>query len=239
MSLIEVKSVSKAYDTKKVLDCVSLKVEKGECFGILGHNGAGKTTLVESMLGLRKYDEGKVTILNHDMSIRKKELFEQIGVQLQSSSYQAKIKVKELCKERSVLYQKDVSYEHLLEMFSLSDKKNQYIDSLSGGEKQKLSILLAIMHDPEIIFLDELTTGLDAVARREIWKYLLTLKKSGKSIILTSHYMDEVEVLCDHILILKDGKELVSGTVKDVISQSPYENMEKAFLWYMGEEELI
>lgn len=239
MIITKVNEITKKYGNKTVLDHVSFCVEEGECLGILGHNGAGKTTLIETMLGLKKADQGQVFLFNHNMIKREQKLFEKIGVQLQHSAYQSKIKVHELCQERAVLYQKDIDEDRLLTDFGLLDRKNQMVESLSGGEKQKLSIVLAIMHEPELIFLDELTTGLDVVARREIWKYLLELKKNKKSLILTSHYMDEVETLCDRILLLKEGKELVSGTVKEVIEKSPYDNLEKAFLWYMGEEVLL
>ena len=230
MIITKVNEITKKYGNKTVLDHVSFCVEEGECLGILGHNGAGKTTLIETMLGLKKADQGQVFLFNHNMIKREQKLFEKIGVQLQHSAYQSKIKVHELCQERAVLYQKEIDEDRLLTDFGLLDRKNQMVESLSGGEKQKLSILLAIMHEPELIFLDELTTGLDVVARREIWKYLLELKKNKKSLILTSHYMDEVETLCDRILLLKEGKELVSGTVKEVIEKSPYDNLEKAFL---------
>ncbi|MFQ6860633.1 MAG: ABC transporter ATP-binding protein [Beduini sp.] len=239
MIITKVNEITKKYGNKTVLDHVSFCVEEGECLGILGHNGAGKTTLIETMLGLKKANQGQVFLFDHNMIKREQQLFEKIGVQLQHSAYQSKIKVHELCQERAVLYQKDIDEDRLLSDFGLLDKKNQMVESLSGGEKQKLSIVLAVMHEPELIFLDELTTGLDVVARREIWKYLLELKKNKKSLILTSHYMDEVETLCDRILLLKDGKELISGTVKEVIEKSPYDNLEKAFLWYMGEEVLL
>lgn len=239
MVTIQAEKVTKRYGPKTALEGVSLLVGTGECFGILGHNGAGKTTLVETMVGLKKCDGGRVSVLGHDMATRKRALFNEIGVQLQQSSYQCKIKVGELCRERAVLYSGDPDWRGLLKRFGLADKENQLVETLSGGEKQKLSVLLSILHDPKLIFLDELTTGLDAVARREIWNYLLALKAAGKSLVITSHYMDEVEVLCDRVLILKEGKELTSGTVAEVIAKSPYDTLEKAFLWYMGEENLI
>lgn len=239
MKIVEVNGVTKLYGTKKALDNVSFSIEKQEIFGILGHNGAGKSTLIEIMLGLKNLQHGTVKVLNHDMSHRNRALFENIGVQLQHSAYQGKIRVKEVCQERAVLYQEDADYQKLLKDFSLHDKQNQEVDSLSGGEKQKLSIILAIMHEPDLIFLDELTTGLDVVARREIWNYLLALKQSGKSIVLSSHYMDEVEKLCDHVLILKNGNILTYGTVEEVIQKTPYKTMEEAYLWYMKEDELI
>ncbi|MGG5372321.1 ABC-2 type transport system ATP-binding protein [Enterococcus sp. AZ196] len=123
-----------------------------------------------------------------------------------------------------------------LDEFGLSTKLNAFLATLSGGEKQKLCIVLAIMGNPEIIFLDELTTGLDPKARREVWRYLLMLKERGVTIFLTSHYMDEVETLCDHILVLKDGKEIASGTVAEIIVESKKANLEEAFLGLIGEE---
>ena len=180
MIITKVNEITKKYGNKTVLDHVSFCVEEGECLGILGHNGAGKTTLIETMLGLKKANQGQVFLFDHNMIKREQQLFEKIGVQLQHSAYQSKIKVHELCQERAVLYQKDIDEDRLLSDFGLLDKKNQMVESLSGGEKQKLSIVLAVMHEPELIFLDELTTGLDVVARREIWKYLLELKKNKK-----------------------------------------------------------
>lgn len=239
MQAASVMHMRKRYGDKLVVDDIRFAVKEGECFGILGHNGAGKTTLVELMLGLKKPDEGSAFLLGNEMSVRKKQLFEEIGAQLQYTAYQPKIRVGELCEERAVLYRKPISYQNLLAYFSLADKLKQPVETLSGGEKQKLSVLLALMHDPKLIFLDELTTGLDTVARHEIWRYLLDIKKQGKSLILTSHYMDEVEMLCDHVLILKHGKEVIQGSVADVIANSPYESLEEAYLWYMGEENLL
>lgn len=238
MNVLEVSHVKKQYGDRVVVNDISLSVKKGECFGILGHNGAGKTTLVESILGLRKV-EGTITLLNHDMKKRNQNLFNKIGVQLQQSAYQDKIKVIEICEERAVLYHKKIDVNEKLKEFNLDMFKNNEVNSLSGGEKQRLSIMLASIHDPEVLFLDELTTGLDAVARREVWNYLKELKTKGKTIILTSHFMDEVEVLCDHVILLENGKELIQDSVKNVIANSPYKTMEEAYLWYMKEEGLI
>lgn len=238
MNVVEVNHVSKSYGTRKVVDDITFSVKEGECLGILGHNGAGKSTLVESILGLKKF-EGEITLKGFDMSVRKPQLFQNVGAQLQQSAFQDKIKVIEACKERAVLYDKEINIIEKLREFNLESFQNKEVESLSGGEKQRLSIMLASLHDPDILFLDELTTGLDAVARREVWKYLSNLKKKGKSIILTSHFMDEVEALCDRVLILEQGKQLIQDTVEQVIQTSPYKTMEQAYLWYMGEEELI
>jgi ABC-2 type transport system ATP-binding protein len=237
-NVISVKHLKKSYKNKIAVDNLSFRVKEGEFFGLLGHNGAGKSTTIDCILGLKPFEEGEVKILEMDPTKNRKKLFERVGVQLQQSSYQDKIKVWELCEEISALYKEVDDYKRLVKEFSLEDVKGQYVSTLSGGEKQKLAILLELLPKPKVIFLDELTTGLDTVARRGIWKQLLGLKEKGLTLLLTSHYMDEVEVLCDKICIIKNGKEVVSGTVEEVISSSPYKKLEEAYLWYMGEEEL-
>ena len=160
-------------------------------------------------------------------------------MQLQQSSYQDKLKVWELCEETSVLYNTPDNYNKLLTDFNLEKVRDSYISTLSGGEKQKLTVLLALLPKPKVIFLDELTTGLDTAARRTVWKHLKDLKEKGVTILLTSHYMDEIETLCDRICIIKNGKELITGTVNEVITSSPYSKLEETYLWYMGEEEIL
>lgn len=236
--IIIVENLKKIYNGKAVVNNLSFKVKEGEFFGLLGHNGAGKSTTIDCVLGLKGFEEGRINILDMNPKKSRKELFERVGVQLQSSSYQDKIKVYELCEEMSVLYKEADDYKKLLNEFSLEKVKNNYVSTLSGGEKQKLAILLALIPKPEVVFLDELTTGLDTEARREMWKQLKKLKEAKVTIFLTSHYMDEVEELCDKICIIKNGKELISGTVEDVISSSPYDKLEEAYLWYMEKEEV-
>lgn len=237
-NIIEVSNLTKSYSGKIVVDNLSFNVKKGETFALLGHNGAGKSTSLDCILGLKKFDKGKVIILGMNPIEDRKKLYEKVGVQLQSSSYQEKIKVVELCQEISTLYKEVDDYNDLLKRFLLYDMRNQYVSTLSGGEKQKLAIVLALLLKPEIVFLDELTTGLDVEARRLIWKELLRLKKLGLTIILTSHYMDEVEVLCDKIYIMKNGKKLVAGTLEEVISSSPYQKLEDAYLWHMERKDI-
>lgn len=231
--VINVEHLKKQYKEKIAVDDLSFKVKKGEFFGLLGHNGAGKSTTIECIIGLKPFEQGKVEILGLNPSQNRKVLFEKVSVQLQQSCYQDKIKVKELCEETSVLYEHTLNYKTLLKEFSLDYAENQYVSTLSGGEKQKLSIVLALLPDPEIIFFDEITTGLDTIARREIWKNLLKLKDKGITVLLTSHYMDEIETLCDKICLIKKGKEIVSGTIEEVISTSSYKSLEEAYLWYM------
>ncbi|MEA4874794.1 ABC transporter ATP-binding protein [Anaerorhabdus sp.] len=240
MNVVNVLNISKYYGNKSVVKNVSFVIKKGECFGILGHNGAGKTTIVEMILGLKKIEKGgTIQLLGNDMHVRRRELFNLVGAQLQDSSYPYKIKVKEACEEKAVLYNCEIDIETQLKLFSLFDLKNREVESLSGGERQRLSILLATIHDPAVLFLDELTTGLDAVARREIWKYLNGLKNKGTTIILTSHFMDEVEALCDSVMLLRNGEILIQGKVDEVIQATPYKTMEEAYLWYMGEDKLL
>ena len=235
-TIIEVKGLRKQYGNKVAVENLSFQVKKGEVFGLLGHNGAGKSTTINCILGLKKFDGGEATVLGLKAIKSRKQLFERVGVQLQQSCYQDRIKVEELCQETAALYKNPADYKQLLEAFSLNEFKKQYVSTLSGGEKQKLSVLLALIPQPEVVFLDELTTGLDTAARREVWKKLRELKEKGVTVLLTSHYMDEVEALCDRICIIQEGKEVISGTVKEVVEKSPYERLEEAYLWYMGEE---
>lgn len=233
---IEVKDLTKSFNGRVVVDGITFRVEKGEVFGLLGHNGAGKSTTIDLLLGLKKPDRGTGTIFGLDPRTNRKAVFERVGVQLQSSNYQNNIRVDELCKEMSALYEKPEDYHRLLQFFSLEKFEKSQVNKLSGGERQRLSVALALINKPEIVFLDELTTGLDTAARREVWRHLKELKKQGTTIFLTTHYMEEAESLCDRIFLIKDGRKVTEGTVKNVIESSPYENLEEAYLWYMGEE---
>lgn len=234
---IIVQGLTKSYGSLKAVDELSFEVAKGETFGLLGHNGAGKTTSIECILGVKKADCGSALIFGKNARKNRKEIFEKAGVQFQQTNYQDKIRVDEICKVTAALYQKPVSWEALLGTFGLMDKKMKMVAELSGGERQRLSVLLALVPDPEVVFLDELTTGLDSKARRDLWKYLEGLKKKGLTIMLTSHYMDEVSMLCDRICILKKGAAVFMGTVSEAIAESPYDSLEEAYLWHSGEEE--
>ena len=234
---IQIKGLSKSYDGRKVIENLSFSVAAGEVYGLLGANGAGKSTTIECVLGTRKADSGSVRILGLDPWKDRKRLFEQVGVQFQEANYPDKIKVKELCEETACLYKRPAAYEKLLQKFGLTDKMNAFVNELSGGQKQKLFIVLALIPDPRAVFLDELTTGLDTKARRGVWKSLQDLKEQGLTIFLSSHFMDEVEILCDRIGILKDGGFVFEGTVQEAVRLSPYEKLEDAYLWFTGEEE--
>ena len=234
---IEVKNLKKSFYDKLVLNDVSISVKKGEIFALLGANGTGKSTLIDCILGTKKMDSGIVSLLGMNPLKERKKLFQKVGVQFQETKYPDKILVHELCEETSSLYKESLNYKELLKEFGLEEKKNSPISELSGGQKQKLFIVLALIPNPKVMFLDELTTGLDSKARRIVWKALQNLKNQGITIFLVSHYMDEVENLCDKIAILKDGKVCFTGTVEEAINQSPYENFEDTYLWYYEEEE--
>lgn len=233
---IEVKDLTKSYNGRTVVDKISFRVEKGEVFGLLGHNGTGKTTIIDLLLGLKKPDCGTGTIFGLDPAKNRKAVFKRVGVQLQSSNYQNNIRVDELCKEMSALYEKCEDYRKLLRYFSLEKFEKSQVNKLSGGERQRLSVALALINNPEIVFLDELTTGLDTAARREVWGHLKELKSKGTTIFLTTHYMEEAASLCDRIFLIKDGRKVTKGAVKDIIKSSPYETLEEAYLWYMEKE---
>lgn len=237
MNAIAVKNLTKRYGNYVAVDNLSLKVRKGEVFGLLGANGAGKSSTLECILGTKKPDSGEVSILGMNPIKERRKVFERVGVQFQGPKYQELIKVEELCEMTAAVYKKPQSYESLLNDFGIGDKKKAYVKELSGGERQRLFIVLALIPNPELVFLDELTTGLDARARRDVWNILVKLKKQGLSILLTSHYMDEVEALCDEILILKKGKTVFHGTVEEARLKSGKTRFEDAYLWYTDEED--
>lgn len=238
-SIISVKQLTKSYGNMIAVDNISFNVETGSIFGLIGHNGAGKSTTIECILGTKKFAQGEITVLSQNPLKNRKDLFQHVGVQFQNAAYQYKIKVKELCEINHSLYQEASDWKAMLKEFGLADKHNAFVDDLSGGERQKLYIILAVMHNPKLVFLDELTTGLDPKARRDMWKYIRSLKAKGTTVFLTSHYMDEVEHLCDKIVILKHGKILTTGTVNEVIARSACSNMDEAFLHYTEEEDTM
>ncbi len=234
--IISVKQLSKSYGGLTAVQGLDLSVTQGTVFGLLGANGAGKSTTIECMLGTRKFDAGTVSILGMNPLLQRKQLFENVGVQLQEANYQDKVTVAELCEVTQSLYRNAADYGELLKQFGIFDKAKSMVKELSGGQRQKLFIVLALIPQPKVVFLDELTTGLDAKARREVWKILSDLKEKGMTIFLTSHFMDEVEALCDTICILKKGKSVFYGTVEEAIAGSPYDKFEDAYLWYSDEE---
>lgn len=235
--IIKVEHLTKSYGERIAADNISLSVPKGTVFGLLGANGAGKSTAMECMLGTKKADSGKVSILGMNPLTDRRNLFERVGVQFQEASYPDKITVAELCEVTASLYRKAAAPFELLARFGIGDSKKSLVKDLSGGQRQRLFIVLALIPAPEVVFLDELTTGLDVKARREVWNILSALKEKGVTILLTSHFMDEVEVLCDRICILRKGNIVFSGTVSEAVNSSSCEKFEDAYLWYAEREE--
>ena len=233
---IFVEGLSKAYGGKTVVDHLNLSVKRGTVFGLLGANGAGKSTAIECMLGTKQADSGTVRLLGQDPKKERRAIFERIGVQFQEDDYQKEIKTSELCEETASLYRNPADWRKLCAQFGIGDKANMPVKGLSGGERQRLFIVLALIGRPELVFLDELTTGLDAKARRGVWKTLEHLKKQGLTIFLTSHFMDEVEALCDEICILKKGASVFCGTVEQAKRQCGCERFEDAYLQLSDEE---
>lgn len=233
---IHVKGLGKAYGTVTAVDNITFSVSRGEIFGLLGANGAGKSTALECILGTKQPDSGAISILGLDPFQHRKALFQKVGVQFQQTKFQDKITVGELCRLTHSLYRAPKNYASLLSIFGLSEKTKSMVSELSGGQQQRLFIALALIPNPEVVFLDELTTGLDVKARREVWNYLLSLKRQGITLVLTSHFMDEVEALCDKIMILKQGRTVFHGTAAQAVAASPYNTFEEAYLWYSGEE---
>lgn len=235
--IIKVKQLSKSYHHQPAVKNLDLSVKRGTIFGLLGANGAGKSTTIECILGTKKCDEGSITILGMDPKKDRKTLFQKVGVQFQEANYQEQITVAELCAVTASLYRNPANYEDLLAQFNLEDKKKSLVKELSGGQRQSLFVILALIPDPKLIFLDELTTGLDPRARRDVWKILNQLKENGITMLLTSHFMDEVETLCDQICILKQGEVIFTGTVPQAIERSSYDKLEDAYLWFTEQEE--
>lgn len=237
--LLTVKNLSVTYGTKTAVQNISFSVERGEVIGLLGANGAGKSSTIAAVLGIEKSHFKELTMLGKSPILHRKEVFQEVGVQFQETNFQDKLIVREACEQWEALYKQTADIPFLLQTFGLAGKETQLVKSLSGGERQRLAVLLALMHNPKLVFLDELTTGLDTKARRMLWKQLLAMKEQGLAIVLTSHYMDEVEVLCDKILILKNGETVFQGTIEEALHASEKSTLEDAYLHFAGEEDWL
>src|SRR5947208_12637461 len=214
---IHVAGIRKIYGRKVAVDDVSFDVHAGEIFGLIGPNGAGKTTTMECVEGLRAPDRGGISVLGLNPVRDVYALQDRIGVQLQEAQLQKRIKVREAVGLWASLYRNPVDGDRLLEQLGLSDKRNAWFMTLSGGQKQRLFIALALINDPELVFLDELTTGLDPQARRAIWDLVRGIRQRGKTVFLTTHLMEEAERLCDRVAIIDHGRIVRLGTPADVV----------------------
>jgi|AGTN01.1.fsa_nt_gi ABC-type multidrug transport system, ATPase component len=216
--VVNVEGLTVKYRDLTAVDNISFSVNDGEIFGIIGPNGAGKTSAIECIEGLRKYASGSLSVLGISPENRR-QLYSDIGVQLQEASFPDTIKVEEVCKLFSSFYAAPADYNALLGRFGLQDKKHSFVKKLSGGQKQKLSIIVALISNPKIIFLDELTTGLDPASRRDMWELIKSLNAEGKTIIMTTHYMEEAQYLCSRVMVMVKGKIAALGTVQELLRQ--------------------
>jgi ABC-2 type transport system ATP-binding protein len=219
---IQVQDVLKTYHGITAVDHISFDVPKGCVCGIIGPNGAGKTTLMEIMMGLRKQDSGQVTMQGMETRRDHKKLVYHLGAQLQESELPANIKVKEAIRLQAALFGIRPDIDRLLADFNLKEKENAFCSKLSGGQRQRLFILLAIIHDPEIVFFDELSTGLDPVSRQEVWNYVEKLKAQGKTILVSTHYMQEAEAICDQVILINHGRIVDRGTPDALKEKLPF-----------------
>ena len=219
-NIIEVNNLEKKYGAVNAVNGVSFNVEKGEIFGILGPNGAGKTTTVEMIEGLRKPNAGSIKICNIDALKEPQLIKEIIGVQLQTTSLYDGIRVKEAIELFGSYYKKSLPSEQIMEEVSLIEKKNSPVNKLSGGQKQRLSVGLALVNDPEIIIMDEPTTGLDPQARHNVWNIVEKLRERGKTVLITTHYMEEAEQLCHRLVIIDQGKIIAMDTPDNLINKA-------------------
>jgi ABC-2 type transport system ATP-binding protein len=215
--VIHVSAIRKTYGRTVAVDEVSFEVHQGEIFGLIGPNGAGKTTTMECVEGLRKPDRGTISVLGLDPARQVYALQDRIGVQLQEAQLQKRIKVREAVGLWASLYRNPLDGDRLLEQLGLTEKRNAWFMTLSGGQKQRLFIALALINDPELVFLDELTTGLDPQARRAIWELVRGIRARGKTVFLTTHLMEEAERLCDRVAIIDHGRIIDIATPEELI----------------------
>lgn len=219
--LIEVQNVKKSFKDVQAVKGLDLAISAGEFIAILGPNGAGKTTLVEMIEGIQMPDEGKIIISGKEWKNHEKELHKIIGLSLQETRFMDKLTTLETTKLFASFYGLDNNrVKEVIELVGLDEKKKDYVNNLSGGQRQRLALAIALLNKPKILLLDEPTSGLDPNARREIWNILLQLKKENTTLILTTHYMEEAEILCDRIVIMDQGKILAQGSLVEILKQS-------------------
>ncbi|HSX33111.1 MAG TPA: ABC transporter ATP-binding protein [Candidatus Saccharimonadales bacterium] len=217
--ILKVKDLRKSYDEREVVKGISFEVEKGEIFGILGPNGAGKTTTLEMIEAMRPIDGGSASIDGIDVSSDPTAVRRIIGVQPQAPAFQDKTKLTEIIELFAAAYGERVRPMDFLDEVKLRDKASTYTENLSGGQKQRLSIAAALVHNPKVFFMDEPTTGLDPQARRNLWDLVQQVRDKGVTVIMTTHYMDEAELLCDRVAIMDEGKIIAMDSPKNLVQQ--------------------
>lgn len=232
-TIVQVENLNMTYKSLRAVQNVSFSVKSGEILAVIGQNGSGKTSTVECVEGLRKPDSGLIQVFGKDPWLHRSEVYKEMGVQLQEAEYPSKIRVEEQCRLFASFYERPADWNLLLTQMGLDEKRKCPIHKLSGGEKQRLSILLSLMGRPKLLVLDELTTGLDPEVRQNMWISFENIKKSGVSIIMVSHYLDEVEALADKILYLEKGKRQFLGTKQEfreyVKSRIPQDEWDENF----------
>ncbi len=215
-SVISVRGLRKSYGTFEAVRGISFEVHAGEVFGLLGPNGAGKTTTVEILEGLRQRSSGETIVLGYDPGLETRAIKDRIGVCLQATNLPEKIKVHEALSLFAAFYTRNTDRDKLLERLQLTDKRNEYYSKLSGGQKQRVALALALVNDPQLLFLDEPTTGLDPQVRLEIHGLIQELRDAKRSILLTTHYIEEAERLCDRVAIIDEGQIIEIGTPREI-----------------------
>ena len=215
-TILEIKNLSKTYGELKAVDGISFKIPPGICFGLLGPNGAGKTTTIEMIEGITKPSSGEIF---YKGKLIDQQFSQEAGIQFQSTALMDFVTVREILKLFSSFYEKTLPIEQLAQQCNLDSFLDQYATKLSGGQRQRLLLALALINDPQILFLDEPTTGLDPQARRHFWQLIESIKQQGKTIILTTHYMDEAEALCDHLVIVDQGKIIEQGSPQQLLGR--------------------
>lgn len=246
-TVVEVSNLTKVYDRKKVVDGVSFSVRRGEIFGIIGPNGAGKTTTIEMIEALRPIDNGYAKVDGIDVSKNPQKIKALIGVQPQTPAFEGKIKLTEILEFFASIYGRKVDVKKFLEDVQLSEKAKSYAEQLSGGQRQRFSIAVALVHEPKVFFLDEPTTGLDPQARRNLWDLVKSIRDQGVTVIMTTHYMEEAELLCDRVAVMDNGKiialdspsALIKTLLKKGFKKSKHveqANLEDVFIDLTGRE---
>ena len=226
--IVKISNLTKKYGENVVVDDISFTVEKGEVFGILGPNGAGKTTTLEMIEAMRPIDGGSVNVNGLDVAKDPQKIRYIIGVQPQSAAFQDKSKLKEILQMFAAAYGEKIDPKELLQSVDLLEKADSYVEDLSGGQRQRLSIAASLVHNPKVFFMDEPTTGLDPQARRNLWELVKKIQKKGITVILTTHYLEEAEVLCDRVAIMDEGKIISLDTPKNLVKQLLKRGFKKA-----------